>query len=53
MRLKSQWLQERYYKKVTFHLREHKDFFDCVIDQWLENAEIPIVLWSYINLKVK
>jgi hypothetical protein len=33
-----------------FHLRAHSEFFDYLIEQWLENKEIPVVLWSYSNL---
>jgi hypothetical protein len=28
------------------NLREHNEFFDYFVEQWLENEEIPVVLWS-------
>jgi hypothetical protein len=28
-----------------FHLLAH-EFFDYFVEQWLENEEIPVVLWS-------
>jgi hypothetical protein len=34
----------------NFHLRAHNEFFNYFVKQWLENQEIPVVLWSYINL---
>jgi hypothetical protein len=33
-----------------FHLRAYNEFFDNFIERWLENEEIPVVFWSYINL---
>jgi hypothetical protein len=29
-----------------FHLRAHNEFFDYVVEQWLEKEEIPVVVWS-------
>jgi hypothetical protein len=29
-----------------FHLPAHNEFFDYFVEQWLENEEIPVVLWS-------
>jgi hypothetical protein len=29
-----------------FHLRAHKEFLDYFVEQWLENEEIPVVVWS-------
>jgi hypothetical protein len=29
-----------------FHLQAHNGFFDYFVEQWLENEEIPRVLWS-------
>jgi hypothetical protein len=34
----------------TFYLRVHNEFFGYFVEQWLENEEIPVVLWSCINL---
>jgi hypothetical protein len=33
-----------------FHLRAHNEFFGYFVEQWLENEEIPVVLWSCTNL---
>jgi hypothetical protein len=32
------------------HLREHNEFFHYFVEQWLEKEEIPVALWSCINL---
>jgi hypothetical protein len=29
-----------------FHLQAHNEFFEYFAEQWLENEEIPVVLWS-------
>jgi hypothetical protein len=29
-----------------FNSRPHNEFFDYYFEQWLENEEIPVVLWS-------
>jgi hypothetical protein len=34
-----------------FHLWARNEFFDCFVEQWLENKEIPVVIWSYANVK--
>jgi hypothetical protein len=31
---------------VEFNLWAHKEFFGYFVEQWLENEEIPVVLWS-------
>jgi hypothetical protein len=33
-----------------FRMRAHNEFFDHIVEQWLDNEEIPVVLCSYINL---
>jgi hypothetical protein len=33
-----------------FHLRARNEIFNYFVEQWLENEEIPVVLWSYIHL---
>jgi hypothetical protein len=31
-------------------LLAHNVFFDYFVEQWFENEEISVVLWSYVNL---
>jgi hypothetical protein len=33
-----------------FYLRAHNELFDYVVEEWFENEELPVVLWSCINL---
>jgi hypothetical protein len=30
----------------VFNLRAHNEFLDYFVEQWLENEDIPDVLWS-------